>query len=62
MSNRTKDKDLGKLKAAVEFPKNKINVAIIGEPSSEVISNEKGIPKTIKFSAMTGTVRGEISK
>jgi hypothetical protein len=59
-SYRTKDKDLGKLKAAVEFLKNKINEAIIGEPTSEVISNDKGIPKAIKFSSMVGKITGEV--
>jgi hypothetical protein len=57
-----KDNDILELKAAVEFLKNKVNGAIISDSSSEVISNDKGIPKAIKFSAMTGTVSGEIAK
>jgi hypothetical protein len=53
---------LSTLEYYIKFPTDKINAGIIGEPTSEVIANEKGIPKAIKFSAMTGTVRGEISK
>ena len=62
MKVHEKDKDISELKAAVEFLKNKINAAVISDPSSEVIKNDKGIPKAIKFSAMAGTVTSEISK
>jgi hypothetical protein len=40
----------------------KINAAVISDPSSEVISNGKGVPEAIKFSATAGIVRGEISE
>jgi hypothetical protein len=46
-------------KAAVKFLTDNINAAIIGEPTSEVIDSEKGIPKSIKFSVMSGTATGE---
>jgi hypothetical protein len=62
MKLQERDNDISELKAAVKFLTDKINAAVIGEPTSEVIVNEKGIPKAIKFSAMTGTLTGEISK
>jgi hypothetical protein len=62
MKLQERDNDISELKAAVKFLTDKINAAVIGEPTSEVIANEKGIPKAIKFSAMTGTLTGEISK
>jgi hypothetical protein len=57
-----RDNDINELKAAVKFLTDKINAEIISSPRSEVISNDKGVPKAIKFSAMAGTVTGEISK
>lgn len=57
-----RDNDIAELKTAVEFLKNKINAVVISDPSSKVISNDKGVPKAIKFSAMSGTAMGEISK
>jgi hypothetical protein len=57
-----RDDDIAELKPAVKFLTDKINAAVISDPSSEVISNEKGVPKAIKFSATAGTVTGEISK
>jgi integrase len=57
-----RDNDIAELKAAVAFLTNKVNAAVIGDPSSEVISNEKGMPKEIKFTSMVCNVRGEIIK
>jgi hypothetical protein len=57
-----KDKDIAELKAAVKFLMNKANAAAIADPSSEMISNEKGFPKKIKVSAMTNSATCEIAK
>jgi hypothetical protein len=38
-----KDKDFSKLKSAVKFVTDKINAVVISYPSSEVISNDKGL-------------------
>jgi hypothetical protein len=41
----------------------KVNVAIIAnEPSSRVISDEKGIPKEITFISKVGNAKAEITK
>jgi hypothetical protein len=37
--------DISELKPAIEFLKNKDNAAVIADPSSEMISDEKGFPK-----------------
>jgi hypothetical protein len=58
-----RDNDIAELKAAVAFLTNKVNAAIIAnEPSSEVISDQKGIPKEIKFTSMVGNVKAGIIK
>jgi hypothetical protein len=44
---KQRENDFVELKSAVEF-QDKINAGVIADPSSEVISNEKGIPKAIK--------------
>ncbi len=62
MKLQERDKDIDELKVTVEFLKNKINAAIIIDPSSELISNDKSIPKVIKFSAISCTAKEEISK
>jgi UTP-glucose-1-phosphate uridylyltransferase len=57
-----KDDDIAELKAAVAFLTSKVNSAILAnEPSSKVISDEKGIPKGIKVSAMEGIAIAEIA-
>jgi hypothetical protein len=38
----------------------KINIILYIMPSSKVIADEKGIPKTIKASMVSGTAIGEI--
>jgi hypothetical protein len=59
---KQKENDLSELKAAVEFLKGKVVASIIAnEPSSEVLSNGKEIPKKIKFSAVAGTATGKIA-
>jgi hypothetical protein len=55
MKLQERDNDISELKAAVKFLTDKINAAIIGEPTSEVLTNEKGVPKAIRFTAMSGT-------
>jgi hypothetical protein len=58
-----RDNDIAELKTAVEFLKNKINAAIIAnDSSSKVISNDKAIPKAIKFTATAGKVKGKVTK
>ena len=48
---------------SVEFLSNKVNAVIIAnEPSSKVISNEKGIPKGIQFTAINNKSAAEIVK
>ena len=58
---KQRENDVAELKSAVEFLKDKINAAVIAEPSSKVITNEKGIPKGIEFSAIAGYARSEIA-
>jgi integrase len=58
---KQRENDFAELKSAVEFLKDKINAAVITEPSSEVISDEKCIPKKVKFSTIAGTATGEIA-
>ena len=56
-----RDNDIAELKAAVAFLTNKVNAAIIAnEPSSKVISDQKCIPKEIKFTSATGNAKAEI--
>jgi hypothetical protein len=57
-----KDKDIAELKAAVKFLMNKANAAAIADPSSELISDEKGFPKKVKFAAVTNSAIGEVEK
>jgi hypothetical protein len=59
-----RDNDIAELKAAVAFLTNKVNLAIMSDPSNELmISNDKGIPKGIKISAaIMGTATSEIDK
>jgi hypothetical protein len=57
---KQRENDFVKLKSVVEFLKDKINAGVIAEPSSKVISDEKGIPKAIKASTIAGTAMGEI--
>jgi hypothetical protein len=52
--------DISELKAAIKFLKNKDNAAVIADPSSELISDEKGLPKKVKFSSMTNSAMGEV--
>jgi integrase len=54
--------DIAELKVAFEFLKNKDNAQVIGDPSSEVISDDRGIPKKIKFSTMTNSATCGIAK
>jgi integrase len=56
-----KDNDIAELKTAVEFLKNKINAAVIADPSSEVMSDGKGMLNKIKLSAIVGTATSEIA-
>ena len=58
---KQRENDFAELKSAVEFLKDKINAAVIAEPSTEVITDEKGISKKIKFSAVVGTPTSEIA-
>jgi hypothetical protein len=57
-----RDSDIEELKAAVKFLTSKVNAAIISDTSSEVITNEKGIPKAIKFSTINNIATSEIAK
>ena len=58
-----KDNDIAELKAAVAFLTNKVNAAIMAnEPSSEVITNENGVPKAIQFTTMNNKATTEIIK
>jgi integrase len=59
---KQKDQDIAELKSAVRFLMDKVNAAVVAERSSEVESNEKGIPKAIKFSAMAGTATAKATK
>jgi hypothetical protein len=41
----------------------KVNATIIAsEPSSKVISDQKGIPKEITFTSMVGNAKAEITR
>jgi hypothetical protein len=59
-----RDNDIAELRAAVAFLSDKVNAAIIAsEPSSKVISNQKGVPKGIEFtSTIIGNAKAEIIK
>jgi hypothetical protein len=57
---KQRENDFVELKSVVEFLKDKINAGVIAEPSSKVISDEKGIPKAIKASTIAGTAIAEI--
>jgi RecA-family ATPase len=59
---KQRENDFAELKSAVEFLKDKINAAVIADPSSKVITNENGVPKGIQFTAMDAKVTAEISK
>jgi integrase len=59
---KQRENDYAELKSAVEFLKDKINAAVIAEPSSKVITNENGIPKGIQFTTMNNKATAEISK
>jgi hypothetical protein len=55
-----KDNDIAELKAAVALLTNKVNAAILAnEPSSKLISDERGIPKGIEFTSMVGNAKAE---
>jgi small-conductance mechanosensitive channel len=56
-----KDNDIAELKAAVAFLTDKVNAAVIAnEPSSKMISDQKGIPKEITFKSNVGNAKAEI--
>jgi hypothetical protein len=58
-----RDNDIAELKAAFAFLSDKVNAAIIAnEPSSKVISDQKGVPKGIEFTSTAGNVKAEITK
>jgi integrase len=57
-----RDNDIAELRAAVAFLTDKVNAAIIAnEPTSKIISNEKGVPKRIKFSTIDGKATAEVA-
>jgi hypothetical protein len=47
--SKQRDHDIAELKAAIEFLKKKINTAVVSDPSSGVISNDKGIQNQLNF-------------
>jgi hypothetical protein len=55
-----RDKDIVELKAAVEFLKNKMNAALISQPSTEVISDDKGMPRAIEINEICNTAHSTI--
>jgi hypothetical protein len=55
-----RDKDIAELQAAVEFLKNKMIAAMISRPLTEVISNEKGIPKAIEINEINNTAVADV--
>lgn len=59
-----RDNDIAELKAGIAFLSDKVNAAIIAnEPSSKILSDEKGIPKEITFkSSIVGNAKAEIIK
>jgi integrase len=59
---KQRENDYAELRSAVESLKDKINAAVIAEPSSKVITNENGVPKGIQFTALDAKVTAEISK
>ena len=59
---KQRENDVAELKSAVDFLKDKINAAVIAEPSSKVITNENGVPKAIEFTTMNNKATAEISK
>jgi hypothetical protein len=59
---KQRENDFAKLKSAVEFLKDKINTAVIADPSSKVITDENGVPKGIQFTTMDTKATAEISK
>jgi hypothetical protein len=57
-----RDNDIAELKAAVAFLTNKVNAAVIGDPSGKVILNEKGVATAIEFTAVNNRATAEIAK
>jgi hypothetical protein len=55
-----RDKDIAELRDAVEFLKNKMNAALISRPLTEVISDEKGIPRAIESNEICNTALAEV--
>ena len=57
-----RDNDINELKAAVRFLTDKVNAAAIGDPTTKVISNEKGVPKGIEFASIAGNAKAEVRR
>jgi site-specific recombinase XerD len=60
--HRQRENDFAELKSAVEFLKDKINAAVIADPSGKVIADENGVPNAIQYSAMNNKAMAEIAK
>ena len=60
--HKQRENEFAELKSAVAFLSDKVNAAIIGEPSSKVISDEKGVPKGIEFTSTIGSAKAETLK
>jgi hypothetical protein len=59
--HKQRENDFAELKSAVEFLKDKINAAVIAEPSSKIIDDEKGVPKAIQSIAINNKAIAEIA-
>jgi multidrug resistance efflux pump len=61
--HKQRENEFAELKLAVAFLSDKVNAAIIAnEPSSNVVSDQKGIPKGITFTSTVGNAKAEITK
>jgi integrase len=60
--HKQRENDFAELKSAVEFLKDKINAAVIAEPSSKITADENGVPKAIQFTAMNNKATTKITK
>jgi predicted nuclease with TOPRIM domain len=56
--HKQRENEFAELKSAVAFLSDKVNAAIIAnEPSSKIISDQKGIPEGIQFTSMAGNAK-----
>jgi hypothetical protein len=59
---KQKNSDITELKAAVRLLTDKVNIMIANDPSSRLVTDEKGIPKGIQFSVVNNKTTAEITR